>query len=288
MLKEIQELYQQGLSQREIARKLDLGKSTVNRWLQKFQESALVINDLHFRFQDDKAIEVALATGELADVDKVILNGDVADGWQLSDFPKYPSLEDRGSVGKEIQAVRQFLKSLRKRFPDADIKYIFGNHEFRWDRFIAQHAKALYGLEGLSLAEQYHLDELGIELIYSGNKESEWRWGKLLIGHFDRVTKHSAYTAKLLLDDKGVSLIQAHTHRGGSHFRKLDDRILVAYENFCLCDLDPPYTNRPNWQQGFSIVWKSIASDLFHVEQFPIVQSKGKYQTMFGGEVVEA
>jgi len=28
----------------------------------------------------------------------------------------------------------------------------------------------------------------------------------------------------------------------------------VAYENFCLCSLQPEWTQNPNWQQGFCTV----------------------------------
>jgi len=82
-------------------------------------------------------------------------------------------------------------------------------------------------------------------------------------------------------------LIQAHTHRGGSFFKKVYDRVVVGYENFCLCDLDPPYVDRPNWQQGFSIVYKDLKSDLFFVEQHPITEKGGKYRVFYNGEVVE-
>jgi hypothetical protein len=91
----------------------------------------------------------------------------------------------------------------------------------------------------------------------------------------------------MLLEDRGTSLIQAHTHRGGSHFKRFEDRDLVAYENFCLCRLDPPYMASPNWQQGFSLVYKDAGSDLFYVEPHPIVRKGERYRVFFNGEVIE-
>jgi hypothetical protein len=174
----------------------------------------------------------------------------------------------------EIERTKEFLSSLRGRFPLARIIWIYGNHEYRWDRFIIANARPLNGLKGLSLSEQVEAKESRIEIVHSGNKENCYQFGRLLIGHFDRVNKHSAYTGKNLLEDKGISLIQNHTHRGGCSYKRAYDRDLVAYENFCLCDRNPAYVDHPNWQLGFSVVYRSTESDFFYVEQHPIIQTE--------------
>ena len=112
---------------------------------------------------------------------------------------------------------------------------------------------------------------------------------RLLIGHFDKVSKHAGQTARNLLEEKGISVIQGHTHRGGSSFKKLYDRDLVAYENFCLCDRNPLYCDRPNWQLGFSMLYKDEKSDFFFVEQHPIAVTqharRATYKLFFNGRV---
>jgi hypothetical protein len=211
------------------------------------------------------------------------------DCWEISRFVKNPELHTRANLQYEIARAKGFLKELRWKFPKARIVYIFGNHEWRWSVFIANNARELYGLKGMTLEEQLECQELKIEVVNSGNKESSWLWGKLLIGHFDKVNKHSGYTPKTLLEDKSISLIQAHTHRGGSSFRRLYDRDIVAYENFCLCDRQPTYADRPNWQLGFSIVYKDTESDFFYVEPHPIIEDKIRnqltYRCFFNGKV---
>jgi len=180
-----------------------------------------------------------------------------------------------------------FDARLRGHFPLAKIYWILGNHEYRWSRYIADNARPLHGLKGTTLAEQLDCAQHGIEVIDSGNKENSYLWGKLLIGHFDRISKHSGYTAKLLLDDKSISLIQNHSHRGGSSFRRLYDRDIVGYENFCLCDRSPNYVDSPNWQQGFSLVYKDRESDFFYLEQHPVLgrvrNGRTTYQTFYNG-----
>lgn len=204
--------------------------------------------------------------------DLIVINGDLADCWEISKFDKNPAHHQAGRLAKELDEVRDFLRKLRKRFLKARIVYILGNHEHRWALFISSHARELHGLPGMTLQDQLGLEDLRIECIYSGNRESSWLWGKLLIGHFNLASMHSGYTAKNLLDRKGISLVQAHTHRGGSSFKRLWDRDIVAHEGFCLCDRSPAYVDRPNWQLGFTIVYKDRKSDHFFVEPHPIAE----------------
>lgn len=235
-------------------------------------EKGLIIGDLHFPWQDSSAIELTLRIGAKLNPDLIVLNGDLTDCWEISRFDKSPVQMQKGRLAEELRLTRDFLKSLRKRFPKARIVYVFGNHEHRWSLYISSHAKELYGLIGLSLQEQLQLTDLNIDCVYSGNRESSWLYGKLLIGHFDLASMHSGYTAKNLLDRKGISLVQAHTHRGGSSFRRLWDRDIVAHEGFCLCDRSPAYVDHPNWQLGFLILYKDKQSDYFFVEPHPIAE----------------
>lgn len=243
-------------------------------------KTAIVLNDLHIPFEDAKALALALDVADALQPDKIVLNGDVADCWQISQYVKNPKLHTVASLKQEIETTRGFLEHLRFRFPGSEIVYIFGNHEYRWQVYISKNAGELFGLKGLTLEEQLGLDALGIKVVNSGNRENSWQWGNLVIGHFDRVSKHSAMTAKALIDDKAISLIQAHTHRGGSSYRRLYDRDIVGYENFCLCNRNPEYVDRPNWQLGFSTVVND--GHRFHVTQHPIVDGD-KYVTWFNG-----
>lgn len=254
-------------------------------------EHSLIFNDTQIPFQNDKALELTLQVGDVLSPDIIFLNGDMMDMWQISKFVKKQKLIPVANLAAEIEQGREFFKKLRKRFLKSRIVYIFGNHEWRFDVYIGTQAPELHGLRGTTLAEQLDLKEQGIEVVYSGNKESSYLYGKLLIGHFDAVNKDSAVTAKNLLENKSISGIQAHTHRGGSCFKRAYDRDLVFYENFCLCSRFPEYVDRPNWQLGFSIIHKDKKSDFFYVEQHPITEfrygNKVTYKTWFKGRVYQ-
>jgi len=89
------------------------------------------------------------------------------------------------------------------------------------------------------------------------------------------------------VDEKGVSLIQAHTHRLGSHFKTWIDREMVGYEGGCLCKLTPEYKLNPNWQQGFCLA--TIFPDgIFQVQQIPIVRRKnGIMFAIYGNRIYQ-
>ena len=230
-------------------------------------EKSVVINDLHAPFHDKKALELTLKFMRSFKPDKIFINGDFLDCYAISHFDKPLHIEEK--LCDEIEEAKTILDDLAK--ITKDITFIFGNHEFRWDSYLAKKAPELYGLQGLTIEEQLGLKERGIKVVNSHTKENYVKYGQLLIGHFNKVSQHSAYTAKGLLDKWGMSLIQGHTHRGGSFYKRDETGIKVAYENFCLCDLNPQYCSKPNWGLGYSTIHKK--GNKCFVTQVPIIDN---------------
>jgi UDP-2,3-diacylglucosamine pyrophosphatase LpxH len=276
----------------------------------KTYENAIVINDIHFPYQDERALRLTLKIIKAYQPDIIFLNGDIMDFYPISKFSKSPertltqaevmelsvvaakepSQSDivlRSSLQREFDMAFDLLSLIRRQNKKAKIIFIDGNHEFRLEKYLFDNSAELYGLTKarlprepvLSIPSLLRFDELDIEHISSGLKESYYRWGKMLIGHFNMVRKHSAYTARGLIEDKMMSLVQGHTHRLGSHFKTGYSRnAIVGYENGCLCELEPIYCVNPNWQHGFSVINKSKTSNKFHVQQVYIL----KYTAWFG------
>jgi len=242
-------------------------------------EKAVVIGDLHIPFHSKEALKLTLDFMKLFKPDKIFICGDFLDCWDISDFVRPLHIVER--FCDEIEEANYVLDQLQE--ITKDITYIFGNHEFRLEKYISKNARELYGLKGLTIEEQLRLKERGIKAVNSHLRENYVRYGELLIGHFNKVSMHSAYTAKALLEKFGISLIQGHTHRGGSHFKRGEDGIKVAYENFCLCDLEPKYCLKPNWTQGFSTIHRNKKGRRFFVTQVPIFNNK----LMYGDDLIE-
>jgi len=242
----------------------------------------VVAGDLHIPFHDPTALALFIAFCKSIQPDRVFLNGDILDCWEISKFDKPLSIKQH--LTDELDQGTAFFKALRLAVPDAMIDWLLGNHEFRWERFLGSKAPELYGLKYMTLEEQVDCTAQGVTVHNAHLPETMVQVGKLLIGHFAKVNKHSAYTAKNLLDEKGISLIQAHTHRMGAHYRTDYNRTLVAFEGGCLCSLDPPYLSRPNWQQGWTVVAKDPDSDFFKLTAVEIIKGR----VIYGNQMIES
>lgn len=97
----------------------------------------IVASDVHFPYQDDKAIEAFIRYVEEKQPKVVILNGDVLDFYKLSRFSKDPAGKN---PAEEIEMCREFLKSVRKVVPNSDIYYVIGNHETRLEKYVLDNA----------------------------------------------------------------------------------------------------------------------------------------------------
>ncbi len=243
---------------------------------QKWQ-LVVVANDFQVPFHDEDALALFKRFLRKEKPAWLILNGDFMDFWEISNFDHTPR------TGKEfleeIRIGKKILKSFRRILPRARITWIEGNHEFRLRKYLIKNASELYGLPGLSVPELFDLKKVNIEYVPCHPVASKFmdtfiKVGSLYVGHWDTVAKEGGYTAKRLVDDKGVSLLQGHTHRFGAHARTtVDGRIILGIENFCMCSRTATYVNHPNWQLGFSVIYLEPRSGQF--QWYPIMLSNG-------------
>ena len=221
---------------------------------------AIIIGDTHFPNQSDEAIGqfedilTDLVAHDPQNELELILNGDILDCFDISQFLRV----ERGSLRREFDLAYEFLKEWRRIMGDRKITYIAGNHEHRLRRYVVSLAPEIYefvprintilGLETLKI-EWVDLPERMARF-----KDNYISWNGVLIGHFDRVQKFSCYTAKNLVQDKGQSIVQAHTHRAGMYFQTFPNRTLFGIEGGCLCKLETNYTVDANWQRAVTIL----------------------------------
>lgn len=119
-----------------------------------------ILGDLHGPWIDQRAIDLAFDIFDDIGVTHIILNGDVLDFYNINAHgPKDPDVQTR--LEDEIYWGQEFFKQLRERFPDAHIVYMFGNHEYRLDRFIMANCPAFWNF--LKLEKMLMLDELDIK-----------------------------------------------------------------------------------------------------------------------------
>lgn len=238
-------------------------------------EKSIVISDLHIPFEDKKVVSLVYDFIKEQEPDNIFINGDLLDCQAIS---KFPVRSDRYvSLKHEIEQVRGVLGHIRTLSPSANIVWIFGNHEYRFSDYLTKVAREFFGL--VTLASLTECEKYNVKVVDSGQRESYYQYGKLLIGHFDKIKKLGGQTAISLLGDKGMSLITGHTHKVGSTIKRtIDGKFLGSWEQGCLCDLNPGYVVSPDWCQGFCVVYKE--GDQFQVVQVPIINNK----FYFGGK----
>jgi hypothetical protein len=203
--------------------------------------------DEHVPFHDMRAIELAMKIAEDFKPHIIPAGSDGMDHYSISKYDKDPVRVKEYTLQSEIDMWHTIERGWNSVARGAHRPYIEGNHEDRRRRYLWSHPE-LFGLRALSPTNLYELDKLGI-VHY---KEDEFLVGDTLFHHGTRVSKYSAYTAKNELFElaHAVNSVTGHTHRGGWYLQKTLKGVVNSLEGFCLCDLNPSYVKRPNWQQG--------------------------------------
>jgi len=136
--------------------------------LKPLKVKTVIISDVHLGTLDCKAREVNHFL-KYVHCEKLILNGDIIDGWRLKKTGYWPKSHTR--------FVRLVLKKMEKR--DTEVVYLRGNHDDVLGKFLPVE------FEGLSIVEDYvHTTPRGNYLVLHGDV-------------FDTVTKNFVFLAYL-------------------------------------------------------------------------------------------
>ena len=236
-------------------------------------QTTVVLNDVHGQFYDPKAFGLALGFIKLKKPDNVVLNGDICDFYKISRFDCNPLRLE--SLQNELDFVRDtILKPIRKAVPDARMDYIEGNHEMRLRKYLWRKASELASLRALQLSGLLELKELNITY-----HDKFHKIGDLYFFHGDVIRKHAGYSARAMYEKHGCSIMHGHSHRDGKYTIRTRSGQFAIWENYCLCDLNPEYTDFPNWSQGFACV--THIGKRPYVEQIPIINGTH----IFGGKI---
>lgn len=243
-------------------------------------EKTLVFGCLHTPYQHVPSFDAMLDFIRYWKPDRIIENGDIHDLWSASKF--YKGENRKANLQYEIDAGVEANTRLRKAAgKSTEIIFNWGNHEFRWDRYINENAPELAGIRALQLEEAFGLNANNI-IPNRGRTGTYARYmlGEIQVGHFEVARKHSAATEKSLVEDKGISVIASHSHRKGSFYKSLaDGRVLQGMGTGCMCDPDlQDYIEDPNWQLGFVLVEKLVDRNRYILTDMPCVGGNILYE----------
>lgn len=243
----------------------------------------LNISDLHIPYHDKHAWQLTLNIISVVKPDVINLLGDMLDFYKLSSFDKDPARFEDGGLQEDLDQWVHMAREMQVAAPKRCIyRLLPGNHEDRLRRYMWRNPE-LHGLKALELPNLMRLEELEIE--YSAN-EIEIVPGKLVAKHGDIVRKDSAYSAKaeMLREGFAISTISGHTHRMGMYYASSRSGMFRAVENGCLCDCNPEYVKRPNWQKGITMV--TTWDEDFHIDSIPYLGEGERIEAMVMGQLV--
>lgn len=212
----------------------------------------IILADIHIPFHEDRILNVVFDyIKSKKEFDFILLNGDIIDFFSISDWIKDPRQRDlRG----EVEALKQFLESLQKNFPEKKIFYKQGNHEERWDKYFYQKAPEMWDLDSIHLDKFLELEKRGIEWI-KDKRIVKYHKLYILHGHEYRSSISNPVSASrgIFLKAKD-SVFVNHFHQTSENSEMtIGEKIITCYSGGCMCNLHPAYSPlNPKWNYGFA------------------------------------
>jgi predicted phosphodiesterase len=219
--------------------------------LPKVCNNILLISDLHIPYHNISAITAALDYGKQEKVNTIIINGDLMDFYMMSRFEKDPR---KRSIKWEFDSTKEFLRVLRRTFPDASIYWNKGNHDTRYEHFLMAKAPEIFDDPYYSMSERLKLSEERVTLI---DDKTLIKAGKLFIHHghlFFRGFMAPVNSARGLFLKAKQSMVCGHTHKISEHTEtNLSAELTTCWSTGCLCELSPDYNpHSNNYSHGFA------------------------------------
>jgi len=203
----------------------------------------------------------------------VVMNGDIFDGASISRYPRI-GWDLKPTVAKELQAVTERLTEIEDACKGATKLWPLGNHDARFETFLAANAAAYEGVQGFSLKHHY----------------PSWKpcWGvwinqTCVIKHRARSGIHATRNNTLAA---GVTMVTGHLHSlkvtplsdyNGTRWGVDTGTLADPYgEQFA----DYTELNPVDWRSGFAVLTfhkgRLLWPELAHVVEEGVVEFRGK------------
>lgn len=230
------------------------------------------ISDLHIPNHDVQAVSAALDYAYEHKANCIVIGGDLLDNAPFTRFRVPPSAKfARGIFDEAIE----FLKALRKNFPDALIIYMEGNHDRWYTDWLIDHCAVVFDDPYFQLEARLQLADLDIEYL----KENVIvKAGKLPMLHGHTIVKGvfaPVNAARGAYIKSNHNLLIGHTHQVSVHSAKdLMGRPTKTWSVGCLCTLTPDYDpHNIRHAHGFAFI-TTEKSGKFTVRNFEIVEGE--------------
>jgi hypothetical protein len=134
----------------------------------------------------------------------LIANGDMLDGATISRHDRI-GWEQRPSLKRELEACKSRLAEVEGAAGKAQLAWNIGNHDARFETYMAKNAPAFEGLPGTTLPEHFPRWEFAVSTVL--NAESDH---PVMVKHRYHNGIHATYNNAM---KAGISVVTSHLHR---------------------------------------------------------------------------
>lgn len=237
-------------------------------WRRSGPELWIVEYDHQAPYHDPRLDAAATAMHADLQPDGQLFGGDLGDYPTASRHADHPAAN--ASVQTSLDESHGILRRRREAAPDARAVLLKGNHDWRLESYLLDHASRFYGITpagsdvpAMSMRNLLQLDALGVELI---EDPRGWQHGEFVIvpGERGLVARHGwitgANTAGRSLHKRGRSMLVGHGH-GREHAFQWDpsaeverQAVMVATMSHARDAVFPHFATCDDWLQGCATV----------------------------------
>ncbi len=229
-----------------------------------------VCGDMHMPYHDEQAIQLFIDHCYKIQPKTILLAGDCLDCYQVSRWNKNPKMRDFPS---EVAMMKGFLRSLHEAFPKAKIVYKVGNHEERYEKYLQEHAPALFGLDEITLQNLIGATEPWID--YVDNKRViTAKKLNIIHGHeYVFAISNPVNPARGLYTRAKKNAMCFHFHQTSEHSETaINGDLATCWSVGCMCNLHPDYLPLNKWCHGFADIF--LEADGFTVHNYRILNGR--------------
>jgi predicted phosphodiesterase len=233
----------------KLAEKLEETRHSVRRGAVIENGTVVVFSDAHFYPGDYSTAFRALLTFVKAHKPEVIVcNGDAFDGASISRHPRI-GWDSKPSVIEELKAVQEHLTAIEDAsVHKSNLIWTLGNHDARFENFLAAHAPQYEGIQGFTLKDHFPLWKPCWSFWVNEDTVIKHRW------------KGGRYAGSNNTTFAGTTIVTGHTHQ--LKVEPFTDYKGTRYgvQTGCLAnpmgDQFSDYTedNPKDWRSGFAVL----------------------------------
>jgi len=239
-------------------------------------KTGIAVGDIHYPYENKKAIKILFDIAKDVDPDYFIGIGDFLDMNMISVYSNNkPRRIENQTLHKDYEGFQKNildpLENILK--PDCKKVFIYGNHEDRINNYLDYYPTVRGVIE----------PENNLEL-------SDWKiipyrqHYKLGNTIFTHGIYHNQFHAKKHLDTYGCNIIYGHLHTHQVYTRQtpVDNDPITSMSLPCMCNLNPHYAkDLPNkWENGFLVFYKD---GKYQYNNVISIKGKSQPKTYFNG-----